>query len=234
MSRKRLTTEEFIKKAKKVHGDRYDYSLVVYNGYKTKIKIICREHGVFEQNPGDHYSNGCGCPKCYLIKKNRNINNQKIGLDKFIIRSNEIHNNKYDYSLVQYKNCKTKVKIICPEHGVFKQIPDHHYRGVGCPKCYDFTNKYLYIIFDNELGLYKIGFSNNPDRRIKDITKGKNKNTLKIITKYENCGHLEKILHKKYDNFRENHTFYEDGNSEWFRLTHKQLEEIDNDVKSQI
>jgi len=49
-----ITTKEFIKKAEKIHGNFYDYSLVKYVDSKTKIKIICRKHGVFEQNPRRH------------------------------------------------------------------------------------------------------------------------------------------------------------------------------------
>jgi hypothetical protein len=59
----------------------------------------------------------------------------------FIERSIKVHNNKYDYSLVNFINTKNKVKIICSEHGVFEQTPDSHYRKRGCPKC----NKYSKI-----------------------------------------------------------------------------------------
>jgi IMP dehydrogenase/GMP reductase len=61
----KLNTEEFIKRAKAVHNDRYDYSLVAYSNTRTKIKIICPydEHGIFEQVPNSHLQ-GRGCPKC--------------------------------------------------------------------------------------------------------------------------------------------------------------------------
>ena len=56
--------------------------------------------------------------------------------DEFIEKSNKIHNNKYDYSLIEYKNAKTKIKIICPEHGVFELTPDAHlYSARGCQMC---------------------------------------------------------------------------------------------------
>lgn len=57
-------------------------------------------------------------------------------IDNFIKKSNDIHNNKYDYSKVDYINNSTKVCIICPEHGEFWQTPNSHLSGVGCPSCY--------------------------------------------------------------------------------------------------
>ncbi len=60
---KKLTTEEFIKKAREVHGDRYDYSKVEYVNASTKVCIICKEHGEFWQKPSPHTA-GHGCAKC--------------------------------------------------------------------------------------------------------------------------------------------------------------------------
>jgi len=129
--KQRHTTEEFIEKAKIIHKDFYDYSLVEYKNNRTKVKIICPIHGIFEQNP-KHHLNGQGCPECRYIKSG---NKKKLTIEEFIERSNNIHDNKYDYSLAEYKNIKTKVKIICPVHGVFEQEADSHQRGNGCPKC---------------------------------------------------------------------------------------------------
>ena len=121
-------TKEFIDKCLKIHENRYDYSLVDYKNNKTKIKIICPIHGVFEQYPYAHLKKKQGCNLCY--KKN-----MFDDIYTFIEKSNLIHNNKYDYSLTNYINSKTKVKIICPKHGVFEQIPNDHINGSGCPKC---------------------------------------------------------------------------------------------------
>jgi len=117
--------ENFLKKTKKIHGNRYDYSLVKYINAKTKIKIICRKHGVFKQTPNSHL-NGAGCSIC-----NRNQLTFEIFKDKSI----KIHGNKYDYSLVKYKNINTPVNIICPIHGEFKQLPSTHLYGNECPTC---------------------------------------------------------------------------------------------------
>ena len=125
------TKEEFIKRVNKIHGNKYDYSLVDYINNKTKIKLICPVHGIFEQRPNDHL-NGCGCPIC---GKKNSIKKQTTTKDRFIGKANKLHNNFYDYSLVNYINNKTKVKIICPKHGIFEQKPNNHLNGQGCPKC---------------------------------------------------------------------------------------------------
>jgi len=124
---KRLTTEEFIKRSKLVHQETYDYSLTEYINARTKVEIICKEHGVFSQRPDYHLAGG-GCKKCAS-------DNQKNTIGNFITKSNEIHDNKYDYSLAEYINAITKVKIICEEHGVFSQKPNDHLSGYGCPIC---------------------------------------------------------------------------------------------------
>jgi len=131
MGRKSKTTEEFIIDAWCVHGDRYNYKLVEYKNAKTKVKIICPDHGAFEQRPG-HHLRGQGCFKCKSFKSSisqRHTNHQ------FIKKAKSVHGGKYDYSLVEYKNNRTKVKIICPIHGVFEQTPNHHLQGKGCKKC---------------------------------------------------------------------------------------------------
>lgn len=62
-----LTTNDFIEKAIKIHGDKYDYSLVKYVNNVTKVSIICPIHGVFEQKPHNH-KRGSECKKCGNIK----------------------------------------------------------------------------------------------------------------------------------------------------------------------
>ena len=130
---RRLTTDEFILRAKEIHNNKYDYSLVEYKNNYTKVKIVCPEHGIFKQVPSSHL-NGNSCIFCYINSKNSNT-------DKFILKAKEIHNNKYDYSLVEYKNSKNKIKIICPEHGIFEQLPKSHLEGQKCPKCNIITSE---------------------------------------------------------------------------------------------
>lgn len=120
------TTEEWIKKAKKVHGEKYNYTKVNYINQNTNVEIICPIHGKFKQMAALHIQ-GCGCPKC-----NGGI---KMTKDDFIEKAQKIHNNKYDYIKFNYINTKTQGVIICPIHGDFLQSPDAHLRGQGCPKC---------------------------------------------------------------------------------------------------
>ncbi len=120
----KVNTEYFINKSKSIHGNKYNYSLTNYVNSFTKVKIICPIHGMFEQFPNNHYKQNC--PDCY---------DRYLANDSFIDKSNSIHRYKYDYSKTNYENSKSKIKIICPEHGEFEQKPNDHISGKGCPKC---------------------------------------------------------------------------------------------------
>jgi len=128
----KLTTEEFIQKAKAVHGDKYDYSETIYNGSNNKVIIICPDHGKFEQLGMAHLK-GQNCRKC--VNKNRTHSSRKLTTEKFITKAKEIHGDKYDYSKVVYVKSSVKVIIICPIHGKFEQTPASHLSGSNCPKC---------------------------------------------------------------------------------------------------
>ncbi len=128
---KQYTKEIFVSKANEVHNNKYDYSKSVYNHSKSKLIIICPTHGEFLQLPSAHL-NGNGCRKCqYNVYGNLRRKNIKT----FIKQAREVHRDKYDYSKSVYKNKRTKIKIICPKHGEFKQPPSSHLAGSGCPKC---------------------------------------------------------------------------------------------------
>ena len=116
----------FISKAIGVHGDRYDYSLVKYENSKSKVDIICKNHGIFTQRCSNHLSN-VGCPKCASVYKK--------STKEIILKFVEIYGNRYDYSLVKYENSKSKVDIICKIHGVFSKRASCHLSGSGCSKC---------------------------------------------------------------------------------------------------
>lgn len=130
----KLTTELFIQRANKKHNNFYNYYLTKYQYATTKVKIICPKHGEFEQQPNNHL-HGQGCIKCMgdRVSKSR-----KSNTEKFILKSQEIHGNIYDYSLVDYKTSKDKVIIICDTHGEFLQSPQAHSSKSmrqGCPFC---------------------------------------------------------------------------------------------------
>jgi hypothetical protein len=123
----KLTTEQFVERAKNTHGTRYNYSKTKMNGTSNKVTITCLDHGDFNQLPHDHLR-GSGCRGC--------AGNKKLTTRNFIERASVVHDYKYDYSNVDYKNIKTKVDIVCKEHGIFSQTPtDHIHSGYGCPVC---------------------------------------------------------------------------------------------------
>jgi hypothetical protein len=123
---KKVTTQDFISRAREVHGDRYDYSKSVYVSATTPMTIICPEHGEFQQRPVNH-TMGRGCRDC--------AGNKPLTIAKFIERANSKHRNRYDYSQVAFEGVENKVTIICPEHGPFEQRVMVHLKGFNCPKC---------------------------------------------------------------------------------------------------
>ncbi len=167
---KTKTTAGFIVEAKLVHGDKYDYSLVVYVNDRTKVIIICKEHGEFTQTPGNHLQDH-GCPRCGVVI----VSNIKFKTtEDFIKEATLKHNGKYDYSETIYLGAFEKVYIICPTHGGFWQKPSNHTQGQGCSECaiYGFKNNLpailYYICIDEKY--YKIGITNVT---VKDRYRGK-------------------------------------------------------------
>ena len=125
---KRFSREEVVKKFKEVHkGEGLDYSKVEYVNMHTKVCIIDPVYGEYWQEPNVHLK-GCCHPK-------RKHNHKTLTTSEFIDKAINIHGNLYDYSKVDYKNYKEKVTIICKKHGEFKQSPENHFYGKGCPKC---------------------------------------------------------------------------------------------------
>jgi hypothetical protein len=103
---KKLTQDEFIRRSIILYGGRYDYSLVEYRGAHTTVKIICKAHGEFLQEPNTHLK-GSGCNKCNRIV-------QPLTTETFIEKAIKKHGNiDFDYSLVEYKVFHEKIKIIC-------------------------------------------------------------------------------------------------------------------------
>jgi hypothetical protein len=123
MSRVRLTTEEFIRKAVAIHGDMYDYSRSVYKNDREKILIICPFHGEVFMIPSSHLRYG-GCTLC-----------RTMPTAKFVSLAKEKHGDLYDYSKVDYSKSREHVVITCVTHGDFSQSPNAHLQGTGCPLC---------------------------------------------------------------------------------------------------
>lgn len=128
MTNKALTHEEFLKKCSDVHGDKYDYSHSKYVKQRIKLTIICREHGAFEQTPNAHLS-GMGCPLCANHRG-------KYTKQEFVKICEKIHEKKYNYSNVTFKNLKCLIVLNCSKHGDFEILAFRHKNGRGCPQCH--------------------------------------------------------------------------------------------------
>ncbi len=128
---KKLTTHEFVQRARKVHGKKYDYSRVGYEGASSKVQIVCLRHGLFLQTPYAR-AHGQGCPRCGYERTAQSKFNTR---EQFIRKAKQTHGNKYDYSRVQYRGSRSKIDIVCTKHGIFRQIAANHIQGQGCPSC---------------------------------------------------------------------------------------------------
>lgn len=183
---KKLSNEEFIEKAKEVHGNKYDYSKVIYTKAFNKVCIICPEHGEFWQLPVVHLR-GSGCKKC----------SHTLNVDSFITKAKEVHGNKYDYSKVKYKGYNEKVCIICPEHGEFLQTPHHHLAGSGCQKCANIIKGQSFEKIDKEkiIENKKRDFIKAAKRKFGDLYDYSNinyvDNLTKIVIHSEKYGEIE-------------------------------------------
>lgn len=129
----RLTTETFIRSAKEVHGEKYDYSLIEYKDSRSKVEIVCRTHGSFFQLPSQHTSVKNGCIKCY--------HTPRIDTTEIIKRFRNIHGDRYNYSKSIYNGFDNNIIISCDIHGDFQQTPSRHLIGANCPKCRGIISK---------------------------------------------------------------------------------------------
>ena len=130
-NKNRLTQDEFIERAKKLYGDKYDYSKVEYKNFATPVIIICKKHGEFKVKPG-RFLEGHSCKKCGIEKV---ADSKRLTTEEFIKKAKEKHGDKYDYSKTVYVNNRTKVCVICKEHGEFFTYPSSHLSGAGCKIC---------------------------------------------------------------------------------------------------
>lgn len=198
-----LTTEEFIKKAREIHGDKYDYSKTVYIKSMDPVIITCPEHGDFMQKPNNHLK-GHGCPMCVP---------QKVSNDDFISECKSLYGGKYSFDKTHYENAATMVTVTCPKHGDFGVIPKTLLKGEGCPFCerekkfieravkkygnkYDYSKVVYYnsitpvCIVDKEHG----EFWQKPTNHLNGST-----GTNVIPTQYEHCVSVAKKYNFMYD-----------------------------------
>ena len=133
---KKLNTNEVIKKCIKVHGNKYDYSQLVYSGYKEKINIMCHIHGIFSQRCDKHLSVQ-GCPKCKQnTHKKHNETKRGMSFEDFVTQTKLLYDNSYEYDQKSFVNISSKMKIFCKKcNEWFEQSPKDHLKGCGCRKC---------------------------------------------------------------------------------------------------
>lgn len=221
----RLTTEEFITRAVKVHGDQYDYSGTTYKDMKNKVSIICPIHGKFTQNPYDHLQ-GRGCRKCG--------GTSPLTTEEFIERAKRVHKDKYNYSKSKYKLTDIKMEIMCPKHGSFWQSAHAHLNGSGCSVCkkggFDTCKPgilyYLKITTEDNQELYKIGITNRTVQERFNLT---DLQKIEIVKqrRYENgqdAYDKEQEILKKYEQYKYNGpNVLESGNTELFTVDIREI-----------
>jgi len=186
---KKYTTEDFITEARQVHGDKYCYKEVDYKNCDHPVKILCEKHGYFMQSPYNHLRKA-GCRDCWYEKASE-IN--RHSLEDFERKGNAAHNNKYDYSLVEYVNNRTQVEIVCPLHGSFLQTPHDHLAGNGCVDCAymdrgwgadgfygtdEPSNLYLVTMSNREECFLKVGLAKDIKDRFQHFDRETNYQTL--------------------------------------------------------
>lgn len=129
--RPRVTTEDFIAKARARYGDKYDYSKVIYVHSKEDVIIICRTHGDYKRTPNAHLR-GQECLKCKKLEPHREPCRT---FEEFLRRTQEVHGKRYDYTETVFETMGKKSCIICRIHGKFWQSLGSHIKGQGCPDC---------------------------------------------------------------------------------------------------
>lgn len=221
LSSRKISTAEFITRAKRIHGDRYDYSEAEYIKAKTPVKIKCPVHGYFEVTPDSHTGNKrIGCSKCAMeeYRKSKILTNQE-----FLSRCRSVHGDKYDYSETIYTASREKVSIRCREHGLFLQTANKHLSGQGCPHCVVLGYKtdipgFVYILCSEDSSMLKVGLSNDTPRRFKEL-RNYTPFRFNVLEVYEFSGreapNIEKVLHSLLVNAGLSGF---DGASEWFRF----------------
>lgn len=123
---------DLIKQTTEKYGDQFDFSSAVFVNTGSSLQVRCKKHNKIFFNTAYHIIRGAGCAFC---KKEKVANKKRLGVKNFIHRAKEKHGNTYDYSLVEYKNLISAVKIICPIHNEYSQKPREHLAGHGCPQC---------------------------------------------------------------------------------------------------
>jgi hypothetical protein len=164
-----ICIKEFIEK----HGERYDYSKVVYRGIREPVIIICKDHGEFLQTPASHKRHGC------TLCRN---DSYKPKLSDVISKFNEVHDSAYSYENFKYVNSHTKGSMTCEHHGDFLQTPANHLKKQGCPKCGDLrTASHFRRTLDQVLESFRAKHGTTYDYSLITSYEGSDRDKLPII-----------------------------------------------------
>jgi peroxiredoxin len=131
-----LTKEDFVKEAKLVHGNCYDYSKTDFTLKKNLIQVVCKKHGAFTLTAGTHLG-GVGCKDCSALRSS--ILRSKVltfTTKKFIEKAKLIYGEEYLYDKTVYTGMVNNIEVVCRKHGLFKRIASTHLKGSGCKTCY--------------------------------------------------------------------------------------------------
>jgi hypothetical protein len=224
---KTKTTDQFIQSAISVHGDRYSYAKSFYVRTDKKLEITCRIHGPFLMTPNAH-TNGQGCTRC---ADEFNAKKRMKPFSEFLAQAIAAHDSKYKYTESTYAGDSKKLEIICFEHGSFRQSPNSHLKGRGCPKCsvsgFDVEKPAHLYLLESDCGAYiKVGIAN----KLRDRQTKLRKQTpfkFKVIHTFESDGYEISDLEKHYHSKLESCGFrYFDGATEWFKIDRDVVDEI--------
>lgn len=209
----KLNLDSFIKLSVERHGARYDYSKSRFMGRHLKVDITCPEHGVFRQIAKDHYS-GSGCPACGRVARG--------STETFISRAVAAHGHKYDYSRAIYKSTRSKIEIVCPDHGPFFQSPISHYNGNGCPLCpHRYADPCAIYVMASADGKAKIGISRDPAARLPEVARyapaAVTLHSFEFVANHSEARRLEAQIHSLVSEKNCCYTGF-DGASEWFEI----------------
>lgn len=131
-TRRETHKNAFVTKARQVHGKAYDYSKTVYKDARSKLIIVCRKHGPFQQEAFSHLR-GIGCPRCGVER--RGLQRRQEAANAFVAKARKVHGRKYRYDKTVYARASGMIVVTCPQHGDFKQTANNHLHGYGCSKC---------------------------------------------------------------------------------------------------
>lgn len=234
--RNRLTNNEFITRAKEVHGEGYVYSSTTYTTGRNYVSIICPKHGVFFQKPYDHLK-GCGCKKC--VKLNPKTN------DEFIEESKKIFNNIFIYDKSNYVGSQIKLIITCKKHGDFQVTPNNHLsKKQGCPVCKESKGEQKISQFLNKIGIDFIREKTfeNCVRKKRSLPFDFYLPDRNLVIEYDGRHHFESIdvfggigaFIEISENDKFKNEFLNTSNIELLRISYREFDEIDNILRKKV